>query len=374
MFGFLGIGAAGNNITDLAVQNGFEGIVINSSQRDLDCLVNVENKLKIIGSEGVGKKRDVALQLMTNNHEQIEEFVLKHFSKPSIEIIVVTFSTGGGTGSGISPLLVELLMDVLPDKTIIALPILPDESEVLVNQFNSLKAFEELSELDIAVFSIDNNKIKKNNPNFGKNKLYKFTNEKVIDLFKKITSYTDKHSSHGVLDRNDLMTIMKTKGIGLISEVDIVNLSDGMVNLSKEGVSSAIEMSWNNSIFAPIEYNKVMSAGIIFDGQESLMEYIDYRKIFSIFDNGEPMYLFEGNFHEEQGKVISILSGLDWCKSRLMQIEGLVNEKQMNIQESMIQSQETFKTKVDLSGLTQQLNQKPQKKRSRMELLNKYRR
>lgn len=57
MYGFLGVGQAGGNIANHAAKIGYRSIAINYSQRDLESLDQIEQKLKLVGSEGVGKKR-----------------------------------------------------------------------------------------------------------------------------------------------------------------------------------------------------------------------------------------------------------------------------------------------------------------------------
>ncbi|NGY80318.1 hypothetical protein F6Y02_39730 (plasmid) [Bacillus megaterium] len=55
MIGIVGIGAAGGNIADLAFENGINAVALNFSERDLESLDFVEERLMLIGSEGVGK-------------------------------------------------------------------------------------------------------------------------------------------------------------------------------------------------------------------------------------------------------------------------------------------------------------------------------
>jgi len=187
MYGFLGVGQAGGNIANHAAKIGYRSIAINYSQRDLESLDQIDQKLKLVGSEGVGKKRDDAIKLMSHNIEMIQEFVINNFSTPAVEVIVVPFSTGGGTGSGVGPLLTDFLSSIMPNKVIVACPILPDYSESMISQYNALKTSEELSGQDVAVFPIDNQKARKH---YGKHQLYQTMNEKVVSLFDRMYEYT----------------------------------------------------------------------------------------------------------------------------------------------------------------------------------------
>lgn len=374
MISIIGLGGAGNQVANVASEYGFLTGAINFSQSDLDSAENVNLKLKLVGSEGVGKQREEAIRLIDNNWESAVNFIKEHFSHPSTKVIAFVFSTGGGSGSGISPILLDILTNEMPDKTFIAMPIIPDKSEVLVNQMNCLSTFEQLSKLDIAVFPIDNEKIKTLHNINGKNLLYKVANESAIDILSKIVSYTEKSSKNGNIDEKDLLQIFKTKGIGLMSEVSISDSHEGEIVLNSTHIAKLVQQSWNKSIFSPIEYNQVVRAGIILDGNETLMAYLDYEEIFSKFRKGMPIDLFEGNYHEQKGNVLSILTGLAWCNSRLKEIEDIIEEKRSNAESALNEtSNQDYKSSV--SSLNTRIRPTTDtRKRSVSDILSKYKR
>lgn len=373
MISIIGLGGAGNQIANKASEFDFITGAINFSQSDLDSAENIELKLRLLGSEGVGKDRNEAIRLIDNNWEMAVNFIKENFSHPSTKVIVFAFSTGGGSGSGVSPILLDILQNEMPDKIFVAMPIIPDKSEVLVNQMNCLSTFEQLSKLDIAVFPIDNEKVKIQQNVIGKNMLYKIANHSVIDILGKIVSYTEKSSKNGNIDEKDLLQIFKTKGIGIMSEVEIANSFEGEIVLNDDHVAKLIQQSWDKSIFAPINYKQVVRAGIILDGSESLMQYINYGKIFSKFGN-MPIDLFEGNYHEKQkGKVLSILTGLSWCNSRLSEIEHIIEENRQNAENALDETQNQ-EYKSNVSFTTRIRTNTETKKRSVSDILNKYKR
>lgn len=373
MIAIIGLGGAGNQIADEASKLGFHAGAINFSQSDLDSAESVELKLKLVGSEGVGKNRDEAIRLMENNWELATNFIKDNFSHPSIKIIAFAFSTGGGSGSGVSPVLLDILTNEMTDKTFVAIPIIPDKSEVLVNQMNCLSTFEQLSSLNIAVFPIDNEKVKTNYNIVGKNKLYNVANNSVIELLKKIISYTERSSKNGNIDEKDLIQIFKTKGMGTISEVNVSTFK-GEVELSKESVAKTIQRSWDSSIFAPIEYNQVVRSGIIFDGQESFMEFLDYDLIFKKFNKGMPIDLFEGNYHDKTNvDVLSILTGLSWCTSRLSEIEYIIEEKRRNAELALDETNNQA-YQSNATSLSTKIRTDSKQKKSVLDILSKYKR
>ena len=327
---FLGLGQAGGNICNTAMKYGFYSAAINYSARDLESLDLVEDKLHMYGSEGVGKERGEAIRLMNSNWDLAINFVKQHFSHPSIDIIFVPFSTAGGSGSGIAPILISMLMELMPEKVFVAMPILPDQTETYKSQSNCLEAFEDLSQLDITTLPIDNEQVRTTTSSVGRVGLYKTTNEKVIQLIKSVIDYTDQSSQYSVLDKKDLLSIFKTKGFATISEVSITNMQDGF-ELTETTFTDKIQASWNKSPFAKIENEQIVSAGIIFDGHERVMDCLNTNKVFSVFGNRMPLNLFEGYYNGHDNKVISVLSGLSLCKGRLNSIEKIVENNQEGI-------------------------------------------
>lgn len=329
MYGFVGLGAAGGNIADEMAAKGYPTVAINFSSSDLDGLEHVNDKLKLLGSEGVGKQRERAMMLMGDNWESTIEFINQKLSKPSVEIIFVLFSTAGGTGSGLAPICLEIMLGSMTDKTIVACPILPDVTEFAANQTNTQEALSQLSQLDLCILPIDNQAIvKQSNRSLPKNELYRKANNEFINLLVKLEEYTERSSKYGVLDRRDAHQLFTTKGIMAISECNIVDLTN--LTLSPGHFTNTIQSSWKKNIFAPVQFEKIIRAGVIFEGDESMLEYLRYEKLFDMFKN-QPLELFEGYYDGGGGKVISILAGLDWIYSRVEEIDTII-EKQKHIQ------------------------------------------
>jgi cell division GTPase FtsZ len=367
----IGLGGAGGNIANEATILGLPTGAINFSQKDLDSLDKVKNKLKILGSEGVGHNRDIAIELIKENYMMVIDFIKENFSNSFIDILAFSFSTGGGSGSGIAPIVIDIISSIMPEKTIIAIPIIPDVSETTISQSNCSSTFEELLRLDVCIFPIDNQEVKSSNMQMGKGKIYESTNTYIIDKLFKLISYTEKHSKNGNFDRKDFVTLLKQKGMAVIAETNITCIPES--DLSPEGIAASIQESWEQSIFAKIEYDHVSKAGVIFDGQESIMGLIDHSLIFDKFTNGTPIDLFEGNYHEQNGMIMTILTGLPWCKTRLGIVDNLVEEGSLKVEVSIGASEnQDYKSKS--KDLTTKFRQPNQAKQSVNDILNRYKR
>lgn len=339
--GVIGVGAAGGNIADEAANKGIPSLAINFSRQDLDSLEHVQQKLHFIGSEGIGKARENAIMLMKNNWELAVNFIKTNMSSPSLEIIFICFSTAGGSGGGSSPVLLEILQHEFPEKTFVAVPILPTKSEAAISQINCLETMSELSQLPILSIPIDNEKVKFEYQLHSKNKLYDFANKQFVDILAEIIEFIGKPSKLGVLDQKDFLQLCSQTGIGLFSKLTLNEITN-----SKQ-LNEYIQRSWKKSIFAPINYKQVIRAGIIFDGTEQLLENLNVDTLFDAFENGMPIDLFEGTYLDSEGTIISILSGLPWINSRIQEIEDVINKGKVDLEVS----NDIYQPKTNFKGL-----------------------
>lgn len=367
---FLGIGQGGSNIADEAAKRGFYSAAINFSGKDLDSLEFINKKLKLIGSEGVGKSRNHAINLMEHNWDIAINFVKENFSHPSIEIIFVPFSTGGGSGSGISPVLLNMLIEEMQDKVFVAMPIIPDKTESYISQQNSLETFEDLTQIEICILPIDNEKGYQLTSIKGKSQLYTFINSSVINLIQHLLNYTEKSSKYGIVDKKDLRSLFDTAGYSIISKVQLEPLKINMEH-NDYGISDKIHVSWENSPFANINTSIITKSGIIYEGNEQLMEYLNYDMVFKIFNNKFPISLYEGYYQEENNTITTILTGLSPIKTRLEEISNLTEK----ISQSFIHNKSQIQT-LNLSKQTNILIQKQEKQKVKdiSSIINKFKR
>lgn len=312
MIGVIGLGQGGSNVTNEFSKNGYPTLAINYSQSDLNSCSHIENKHLLLGSEGVGKDRSLATKLMQNNWETTVNVVKEQFNHSSIKLIFVVFSTSGGSGSGIAPLVIELLNSELEDKVVVAVPILPHQSESTISHLNTLECIKELSEIDICLLPIDNNSSKASN----KLSLYKEVNESFFTTINEIISQTSLTSPYSNLDQTDLLKLFSTVGWSTICSTNISNINS-QINLSEESIIDSL----SNSIFMNPTHTKIIRLGLVYYGQETLMKLINMHQIISQFSN-QPLDVFEGWYpNETQGNLRLIYTGLSFDMSRLNEIE-----------------------------------------------------
>jgi tubulin-like protein CetZ len=323
--GILGVGQAGGNIAELASTLGFQAALINTNQRDGLVNTKVDKKCFVPGYNGAGQDRSIGIKAVSNHHRELIDFVKRSFK--NIKLLLVAFSTDGGSGSGMSPVLIDLLLDHLPNVRIGAIAILPERNVLAGNRINASECIQELSKIEgiSSVFLADNDQMRKMNPQASKHQIYLSSNLQVVKAINNVLQVTQKSSFYGNFDETDFLNILGTRGVTIISSATITEAK------TMSEVSAAVNKSWANSIFCPVESTGVIRAGLVYEGSEKVTKLINVPSIFE--RTGEPLQLFEGTYISESDPTITtILAGMPFPFSRLAALEDSVEKNKERLQ------------------------------------------
>jgi cell division GTPase FtsZ len=365
----IGMGAAGGNIAEaFSYEQGFTTGTINFSEGDLNSLTNIDYKLRLPGSDGMGKNRNNAKPFIKKHHEMITSFIKQNFSNESIDSIMFPFSTGGGSGSGMATMIIDIINNVLRNKIIVAMPILPDLSEPLPNQMNTLELFQELTQ-EVCILPIDNEQGK--GQNIPQRKLHQYVNNQVVQSITNLLNYTQKDSAISNFDHKDLISVLQTKGFATISTTDISKFDQlENIKIGQNNFHQKIIQSWNETVYTPIEHQQIVRAAFLYEGQEKLLDYLDVSNLFSIFKN-EPLDTFTGIFENSGGKVTILLTGLSPIQSRLDGIEQLIQEKGSKFNQLYTEPVKHTPQRSNYSFLDK-VNKPKKETKNVMDILNQY--
>ncbi|MCL1998186.1 MAG: hypothetical protein FWG65_05390 [Turicibacter sp.] len=262
---WIGLGQCGGNIAKLFEDKGYNSLYINTSQEDLATLEEVKYIYHIPRGEGCNKNRRKAKKLLMGDYLAILEQVKEKIPE---EYIGVVFSTGGGTGSGSAPLLIDLLTRQT-SKKVFATAVMPSKKESYIANSNTYECFQELEGLEKlgATFVLDNNKDDK-----------MWINSQFVRSFEEFIKIPTHRNIRGNVDVSELKEFLSARGAAIIG----ISKKD-----NKEKISSAkVIESLSNNIFAPIEPDRVLKYVVLsalcqFDTNElkkSLGEWLDlYR-------------------------------------------------------------------------------------------------
>lgn len=342
---FIGLGACGSNISLLFQRKGYTTIFINGSEQDNKALAGARNILKLQGFDGCGGDRGKAELALAENLQLIEEI-----KKIKEKIIYLVFSTAGSTGSGLAPILCDVLSELNEDenspKIICCIAVLPKRSEALQKHINAYNCIKEISERDIgSCILVDNNKM---------DSLEKINSTLVstLDLFFK----EDSFSAKGNVDMSERLLMISQRGVFHVSAV---------CNGKAKG-AGLLESIFTKNIYAPLEPDAVIEYLAVIN---SLEEGVDVDSI--IKATGIPQNIFQG-FGSK--KTFTLLSGLSFPITYLSEIRVNAEERYKERMESRKKIGGELK-ELDFSNPTMPVVVDPPTKKnmSRLEMLKNLR-
>ena len=246
--GVIGIGNAGSQVASLAVSEQMDAVVINSSENDLSTIPDNVIKFPLGDLRGAGKNREEAKKFVKDSIKKIlqtDEFVEFMDKK---DVIFVVSSTGGGTGSGISPILTQILKKMFPDSYVILVGILPTLDEAYSTQINTLEYIQELyKKLDNPTYMLYDNDRMKNLPS---HLMMESINKAIVEDIKVLQgtyNYTTKYSS---IDEKDMSMIISTSGRIVVAsytnikekDLDNCSIDEKLVQLLKTGAHAELQL------------------------------------------------------------------------------------------------------------------------------------
>lgn len=299
---FIGIGQAGSNIAYEMKKQGFQTFYINSTIDDVG-LLDISDNLKyhIPGATGCGRNQKKALNYTKEHFVNIENILNLKF--PMFKHIYICFSSGGGTGGGISPVLLSILSKKYPNKNYGFVTVLPSSKESVDVKTNSLECYRNLQNLDYVKnsFFLDNN----SKPN------YLEINKDFAEDFNQFIQITSLKSVRGNIDDEEVDKLIATKG-----NVIFVKYKEDILTMS--------------NIYSPPE--KVCEKAFVINGNELTLTEKVITDYFSM-----PIKVFSG-FKEDLEIPYAGIFGL-----------GLPQKRILRIQEEILSANEALTTRDELS-------------------------
>ena len=296
---FLGIGQAGSNIALGFERLGYNTAYLNTSKEDLDSLKYAKHKIHIRGGEGASKNRKAVLRLAA---ESIDDILGDITSILTQEYVMIIFSTGGGTGSGLGPVIASYLSAI--NRKVIIAAVLPNSKEsprTCENAYNTCVDIANLQNIG-AVFLLDNANVE---DKFAINDVF----VKDIDNLLNINNC----SKFGNIDKSEIKTMLTTSGISIITRQ----------SKAKSSASFIIEGLANN-IYTKVEHKSPVLVGI-----STTNRSLDFDDIYC--EIGYPYDDFRGI---SATNTLCIACGYQWPMKRLDELKS--KAQKINIQKEEI--------------------------------------
>lgn len=318
----VGCGACGNSITakieefarDLdGDKSNVSFVGINTSTEDL-ASVSLAHKIHINNSKGAACNREASIQDLAECIKEVLDELKTYIVKDSIVFIVS--SLGGGTGSSISPMLAEILLD--EGYAVGMVIVLPSDDESLKIKDNARQAFYEIETLKPrlgSIFILDNNATEKAK-----------INSTFASLFTSVLCI-NSNSQDGNMDLAEIEKCLKTPSFSIITRA-------GKANGTTANIVEVLNRDSN--IFAKRENKTVSVIGIseAVSAKESKINMSELRK-----EVGTAPTEFHGYSSMSEENVV-ILSGLVMPYSGIDAMTESVEKEADTIKNSMLATTE----------------------------------
>ncbi len=325
--GVIGAGAFGNKIAQLAEAHEFPVWYINTSEEDTKGIFDSKNTGKgtIIGTEGgCGQERSVAIELIKENYKE----VINQFPESllSCDIIFVAGSAGGGTGSGFTPILVDVLRSAIDGIQFGVITTLPSHNEGIRAKKNSIDLMESVHKLGVPYMVYDNSKVSGGIP-----VVFEKVNSLIIDDLRIIRGDLLAPSHISNIDKKDLFKIVSQPGLMQIAKVDNITGRD----FDHSSLSDMLMTAMKNSMMVDFERNgKIHSMGVVMTLEPNVAQQAD-SNLAALFDYvGHPI---ETYYHTQHAKdtssthLIAIMNGMGYPSTRLKDYVLLVESVKAKI-------------------------------------------
>ena len=272
----IGTGAAGNKGAVCAVKNNIidvsDVLLINSTLKDIPYDYNGKAVQFYQSYGGCGKERSMSKKLcstsLQNGTINLEEF-LKVGTEEEAELVIVTTSTEGGSGSGSAPLIAKYIRDVLGISVHIYAYTGFEEDARGVK--NTVEFFQEMED----TFTVEAVSLKKylSETNDNRIKAEELANKEFCEKISVLMGLQLRDSEHNI-DPTDLLKISTTEGFMIIESSIIKDRIKNRDQFRK----LIIEMLDNSKSLDLYEASQKKLA-VIINIDKNSTDYIDYLDI-----------------------------------------------------------------------------------------------
>ena len=351
--GVVGIGNCGNQVALLAHNEAnCDVFAINTSENDLATLPSTIPKKCVGDMQGTGKNRATAKSMLKNSimelvkdNGEFQQFVTAQ------DVILVVSSMGGGSGSGMAPLMSNIIRDAYQTKDgnemiTILVGVMPRLDEGFTTQVNALDYMREVYEvLESPTYMVyDNNVYAKETAT----KVLQNVNKEIVADIKVLQGIYNLQTPYDSIDENDYRTLLTEPG--RISIASLYNIKEK--DLDEVCIEDLLIDRIKKSAHAELQRDGVVACtGLITNLNERLNSTFDthIRKVLNFV--GEPTQEFLHVVVNEDkslpNNVIFIMSGLskltdrvDKIKDRISEIRSAQDQSQAEVEDDTISGDE----------------------------------
>ena len=353
-YGVIGSGHGGSRIAEQFYQFGYKTCVLNTAQQDLHHInLPGENKL-LVGSTfgGAGKSLDLGEASARESEEEIKSLLSRTFGEnvSDVDAFFLCISGGGGSGSGSSIPLIEMLSDYgLPITLIYTLPM---SNEGTITKHNAIVTLDKLAKLSVhnlinGLIVVDNSRIADLYKDVSLGGFYKVANFDIVDILNRFNTLSSLPSTYVALDPTDYIRIMSSGGCTIFGKVEIdLNLDQGSIQLSEDDLAEQITKSLESGLLAEgFDLSQAIRCGVYILGNPTHLNQVSAETFNFCFASLNELFgkadIFRGVYPDNQLKdkfvAYVLVSGVGLPRLR---VEQLMEQAQADVEEMESKEQE----------------------------------
>lgn len=282
-------------------------ICYNTSSTAVKNLV-VDQTIITQSSDGSGKVRAYSKDMFKKeSYKLLLGKVNTALEERRFDYIIVVSTTDGGTGSGVSPMVSQLLSQNTK-VPVILIGVYPNLTEDATAQYNAMMWQSEVSKIKIPYMIFDNNIRNK-----SKTEIHQMVNTRIAEVLKVLTGDYYGSSNITMIDTRDLFMLIKNGGRIVIN-----------TEASKMKVDQSLDdflIGAINTDYQPVPDN-CTAIGVFVKGPKSLIKNVDTSLTNLKKSFGDPTVQYTHLEESEDIQISIILSGCSEAEDVLYQIRG----------------------------------------------------
>lgn len=233
----VGCGGAGTNTITRCARSGIYGAELVAMNTDAPHLLTVQANRKILVGKrttrglGAGAIPQIGEEAAREDYDDINSAI------GDAEIVFITSGMGGGTGTGVSPIVGEVAKH--QKSLVISIVTLPFSAEGRVRMENAFFGIEKLRKVSDTTIVIPNDKLLEIVPRLPLDQAFKVADEILMESLKGLTEIITRPGLVN-LDYSDIQTVMKEGGVAMIGIGESSGGKASVEDAVEEAVSSPL--------------------------------------------------------------------------------------------------------------------------------------
>jgi len=220
--GIIGVGAGGSNLAHLLTAEGYQTAALNTTVADMTG-IDVNIKLALTGLNGSGKDRQFASEEFKKSyknfftHEQILDLI------NSNNLIFVSATAGGGTGTILAIMVAGFIKDEYPTKTVVVVGLLGNLKEDKISQQNMREFLSDMENKipNCPYMLFDNNRVV---DKIGDG-VYDTVNHEAADAIRLLSKEFWIDNTRSNIDGRDYARLMSYGGLMSVTSINNLDIS-----------------------------------------------------------------------------------------------------------------------------------------------------